>query len=109
VPVEPEDRAPFGESDIFRLAWRSSHTLNPDECYLVEVRYTRDGGEVKVPACVQQTYWWVDRALYGQADQNTGRVYYWTVRLAQKQTDASGNETFVPLGPASEEWSFYWR
>jgi RNA polymerase subunit RPABC4/transcription elongation factor Spt4 len=109
TPLEPEDEAPFAESDIFRLAWRSSHTLKPDECYLVMVRYTHDGGQINLPVCVQETYWWVDRALYLQADQETQRVYFWNVRLARKETDADGNQTFLPLSPASDEWSFYWR
>jgi RNA polymerase subunit RPABC4/transcription elongation factor Spt4 len=107
--LEPDDGSPFGEGDVFRLAWRSSHTLKPDECFLVTVRYTHQGAEVGLPVCVQQTFWWVEESLYLQADQETGRVYYWSVRLARQATDEEGNETFVPLGPASEEWSFYWR
>ncbi len=109
TPLEPEDGAPFGERDTFRLAWGSSHTLARDECFLVTVRYTHNAAEVRLPICVQATHWWVDDALYLQADQETDRVYYWSVSVARKQTDADGMESFVPLGPSSEEWSFYWR
>ena len=109
VPIEPEDGAPFGDRDTFKLAWRSSHTLKPDECFLVTVRYTNAGSEVNLPVCVQATYWWVDEALYLQADQETDRVYNWSVRIARIETDEEGNETYVPLGASSEEWSFYWR
>jgi hypothetical protein len=76
---------------------------------LVSVRYTHSGAEVNLPVCVQATQWWVDKALYLQADQETDRVYFWDVRTVRKETDAEGNETYVPLGPPSEEWSFYWR
>jgi hypothetical protein len=109
ILVEPEEGVPFAENDIFKVAWRSSHTLKPDECYLVTIRYTHQGAEVRLPVCVQETFWWVDHALYLQADQETGRVYYWSVRVVRKETDADGNEAFAPLGPPSEEWSFYWR
>ena len=109
ILVEPEEGVPFAENDIFKVAWRSSHTLKPDECYLVTIRYTHQGAEVRLPVCVQETFWWVDHALYLQADQETDRVYYWSVRVVRKETDADGNEAFAPLGPPSEEWSFYWR
>lgn len=109
MPTEPEDETPFGSGSIFRLAWRSNHTLKADECFLVRIRYTRQGSQVIMPVCVQQTYWWVDEGLYLQADQETDRVYYWTVQIVRKATDEDGNEVYTPLGPASEEWSFYWR
>ncbi len=108
--MEPEDGAPFdGEDADFRLAWRSSYTLRPDECYLITVRYTHEGAEVNLPVCVQETYWWVDKGLYLQADQETDRLYYWSVRIARRGTDDDGDEVFVPLSPPSEEWTFYWR
>lgn len=75
----------------------------------MSIRYTHGGVGVSLPVCVQATHWWVDKALYLQADQETDRVYYWDVRAARMETDADGNETYVPLGPPSEEWSFYWR
>jgi RNA polymerase subunit RPABC4/transcription elongation factor Spt4 len=109
VLVEPEDGAPCQDKDIFRLAWGSSHTLKRDECYLVTLRYTNSGSEVRLPLCVQETHWWVDKGLYLQADQETGRVYYWSVQLAQKAVEADGTETYLPLGPSSEERSFYWK
>jgi hypothetical protein len=109
ILLEPEDKAPFGATDVFRLAWQSNHTLKPNECYLVTLRYTHEGSETSLPVCVQQTYWWVDRGLYNEADQETGRVYFWKVAVARKETDANGTETFVPLSSPSEERSFYWR
>ena len=109
VLVEPKDGAPFSGGDIFKLAWQSSHTLKPDECYLLTIRYTMGGENVSLPVCVQEPYWWVDKGLYLQADQETGRSYHWSVRVAQKERDAGGNETYVPLSPASEEWVFYWK
>jgi hypothetical protein len=109
VPLEPEDEAPQGQGDTFRLAWSSSHTLGQDECYLVNLRYTHEGAAVNLQVCVQQTYWWVDDTLYGQADQATNRVYSWSVQVARKSTSAEGTEIYLPLGPASEEWRFYWR
>lgn len=109
VLVEPEDGAPFAQNDIFRVAWRSSHTLKPDECYLVTIRYTHQGSEVRLPVCVQQTHWWVDKALYLQADQETARVYYWSVQVVRKGLDEDGSEIFVPLSVSSAERSFYWR
>lgn len=109
VPLEPEDGSPQGQSSIFKLAWRSNHTLLGDECYLVNVRYTHQGSMVNLQLCVQQTSWWVDESLYGEADQETSRVYYWSVQVVRKSTNAEGTEIYVPLGPASEEWRFYWR
>jgi hypothetical protein len=109
TPFEPEDGTSFGESDTFRLAWQSGHTLKPDECFLITIRYTNTGSEIKLPVCVQATQWWVDESLYLQADQETDRVYYWSVAAARMETDEEGNETYVPLSASSEEWSFYWR
>jgi RNA polymerase subunit RPABC4/transcription elongation factor Spt4 len=109
LPSEPEDGAPFGSGSIFRLAWSSSHLLRTDQCYLVKVRYVHQGVEVTLPVCVQETFWWVDKALYLQADQETDRVYHWTVQVVQITTDAEGQDVYTPLGPPSEEWSFYWR
>jgi hypothetical protein len=58
---------------------------------------------------VQETVWNVDKLLYLRADQETERKYYWSVRIVRKRTDASGQETFVPLSLPSEERTFYWR
>jgi hypothetical protein len=92
-----------------KLAWRSAHTLGADEYYEVQVRYTSGGTEIIQPAHVQETYWYVGSALYLQADQETGRVHYWSVRVVQKETDSEGNDVYEPLGPSSEEWTFYWN
>ncbi len=110
VPIEPADGAPFsGEGAIFRLAWRGADLLKPDQCYLVVVRFMQQGGEASTKVCVQTTQWYVDRQLYGLADQASDRTYYWSVRLAQRSVDAGGQETFTPLSPPSPEWRFHWH
>jgi hypothetical protein len=108
--VEPEDEAPYdGARAIIKLAWTSSHTLASDECYLVTLRWTEGGAPAATEICVQGTSWFVDESLHLRADQETQRVYYWSVRLAQKRTNEEGIEEFVPLSPSSEERSFYWK
>ncbi len=109
VPVEPGNGSPHSQNDTFRLGWQSNYTLKPDECYLVVVRYTHQGNPVELPICVQETYWYVDKGLYGLADQETKRAYYWSVRLARKGVDADGKETFTPFSPPSAEWVFNWE
>ena len=108
--IKPADGEPFnGEKANIKLAWMSSHTLKPDEYYELLVRYTHGGAQPVVPVYVQETFWWVDDRLYLQADQETEFIYYWSVRLVRKEVDAGGNETYVPISPPSEEWSFYWK
>jgi hypothetical protein len=108
--VEPEDGAPFdGEKAIIRLAWSSTHTLRPDECYLITMRWTEAGAPASNQTCLQETHWFVDEAFYLRADQETDRVYFWSVRLVRSQTDEEGNDVFVPFSPSSQEWAFYWR
>jgi RNA polymerase subunit RPABC4/transcription elongation factor Spt4 len=107
---DPEDGATFsGSNAIIRLAWRSTHTLAADECFLVDLRWTEGGAPASNEACVQETHWYVDGLLYLRADQETGRIYYWTVRLARRQTDSEGNTTFVAFSDPSEERTFYWK
>jgi len=109
VPIEPENGSPHSQDATFRLGWQSSYTLRPDECYLVAIRYTSQGNEQTTRVCVQETYWFVDKGLYGLADQETGRAYHWNVRLARKAVDADGKETYTPFSSPSEEWTFYWQ
>ncbi len=107
---EPQDGSPFnGEKSIIKLVWSSGYTLKPNECFLVVVRYIRQGAEETRQVCIQNSYWIVDSALYPLADQATERAYHWSVRLVRRETDADGNEVYVPLSPPSEEWSFHWR
>jgi hypothetical protein len=108
--TEPENEAPFtGEKASIELAWRSAYALRSDEFYEVVVRYTHQGNVVAVPYRVQQTAWFVDRMLYLQADQETDRVYYWSVRLVRRQIASGGTEVFVPFSTSSEERSFFWK
>ena len=109
MPIEPENGSPHSQGDTFRLGWQSSYTLKPDECYLITVRYTHQGNAGATQICVQETSWYVDKGLYGLADQETGRIYYWNVRLARKSVDADGKETYTPFSLPSEEWIFYWQ
>lgn len=108
--VEPESGALFsGEAAIIRLAWRTNHTLAPTECFLVGLRWTEGGAPASNEVCVQQTFWYVDELLYLRPDQETDRVYYWSVRLARRETGSDGSTSFVPLSPQSEERLFYWK
>jgi hypothetical protein len=108
--TEPNDGEPiFGGDQIFRLAWNSSHTLKPDEFFEVMVRWTEGGSPASSRWYLQQTFWFVDNALYLRADQETDRIYHWSVRVVQQGTDDEGNDVYLPLSPPSEEWSFYWR
>jgi hypothetical protein len=106
----PEDEAPFdSEKANIKLVWTSTHTLQPDEYYQVTIRYAAQGAEVQLPVYVQETQWFVDKALYLKADQETQRIYHWSVRIVRKETDSSGNDVYRPLGPPSQERSFYWN
>jgi hypothetical protein len=58
---------------------------------------------------VQDTFWFVDDSLHLRADQETDRLYRWSVQVVRKGTDSSGDDVFVPLSSSSEEWSFYWE
>lgn len=110
VLEEPEDGAPFdGATANIKLVWTSDHTLKPDEYFEVRVRYTHLGAQVILPVRVQQSFWFMDNALHMQADQETDRVYDWSVRLVRQETDSDGEEQYVPFGLNSEEWSIYWR
>ncbi len=108
-PSEPENGSTYSPDATFRLGWTSGYTLKPDECFLITIRWTQQGGAAVMPLCVQETHWYVKKeGLYGKADQETGRAYYWNVRLARKGVDADGKETYTPFSPPSEEWVFYW-
>jgi hypothetical protein len=109
--VRPEDGALFAEETAkIELAWTSNHTLKPDECFQVNMRWTEQGAEVlESPVCIQSTSWFVTSLLYLRADLETERAYYWSVRLAREEINAEGSRSFVPLSPASEERFFYWK
>lgn len=107
---KPESGTPYGGANAkIQLLWRGSHTLDSNEFYEVTLRYIHLGAEVPLKVRVQGVSWMVDEMLYGQADQETQGVYHWSVRLVRRATDAEGNEGYVPISPASEEWLFYWR
>ena len=106
--VEPEDGSTYNPDATFRLGWTTGYTLKPGECFLITLRYTQQGNAAMTQTCVQETQWYVDKALYGLADQETKRAYYWSVRLARKEVDANGKETYTPFSPPSAERVFYW-
>ncbi len=109
VPAEPDDTATFGPDATFRLGWTVGYTLKQDECFLVTIRYTQEGNPAASQYCVQETFWYVSKEdLYSKADQETGRAYYWSVRLARKGVDADGKETYTPFSLPSVEKVFYW-
>jgi hypothetical protein len=108
--VRPEDQSVFrGQTASIELVWRSSHTLKPDECYVIVLRWTEGGAPASERRCIQATSWFVDSQLYLRADQETERLYQWSVSLARKQTDPEDGEQFVPFSPSSEEWLFFWK
>jgi hypothetical protein len=110
VLSEPGNQARFdGQKAIIKLAWTSNHLLQPDQCYLLTVHWTEDGAPASSPVCLQATSWFVPEEFYLRADQETDRVYYWSVRLARKATTSEGAPDYVPISPASEERSFYWK
>ena len=107
--VRPANGEPFtGENAIIELAWSSSYTLRTDECYLVTVRWTENGAAASTQVCMQATSWFVDRLLYLRADQETNRIYYWSVQIVRRGGQP-GSGDYVPLSPASEEHFFYWK
>ncbi len=110
VLLEPEDGASFAGADaIIRLAWQGDHTLGSDECYLLTVSYAQNGARVELPMCLRDTQWWLDEGLYLQADQESDRAYHWKVHVAREETLEDGSVGYVPLGPASQERTLYWR
>jgi hypothetical protein len=83
--------------------------LAPDECFLVTVRWTERGAQASTQVCIQATSWFVDSSLYLRADQETDRIYGWSVQVAREETGESGERTYVPFSPSGAARSFYWR
>jgi hypothetical protein len=106
----PEDGSVFsGEEATIELSWLGGDALRPNEYYVVRVRWTEDGAQAFTEVPRQSTSWFVDSSLYARADLDAERLYFWSVRLARKETDAEGSETYVPVSPFSEERSFDWK
>lgn len=91
------------------MSWTTNYSLGPNQFFEIALRYTHSGAEVVVPTYVQTWQWFVDPALYLQADQETNRAYYWHVRTVLRSTDAAGKTTYIPLSPTSEERVFFWK
>jgi hypothetical protein len=110
APRLPEDRTTFnGANANFKLTWTTGYSLAPDQWFEITLRYSHLGIEVLLPVYVQAWEWFVDKGLYLQADQETGRAYHWRVRAVQKVTDSAGQNTYVPLSPAGDERVFFWK
>jgi RNA polymerase subunit RPABC4/transcription elongation factor Spt4 len=108
--LEPADGEAFGGKDaIVKLVWSSGYTLGPDECFRVTVQWTEQGAMAANEVCVQDTLWFMPESLYLRADQETDRLYSWSVEVARRITDVSSNVRFQPFSPSSEERSFHWR
>ena len=106
----PEDGGVFrGATADIGLTWQSRHALQADEYYLVTVRYTHEGAEARVPVYVQATEWFVDGSLYLEADQETERLYRWTVRIVRRRAAGGSGAEYEPISPVSAERSFYWQ
>lgn len=108
----PEEGGVYNDQGAnIELSWVSDYSLRSDEYFEVRIRYSEDGtdNEVIIPVHVQRAAWFVDEALYAQASQQTARAYHWAVRIVRREVGTDGNERYVPLGPFSEERTFYWR
>ena len=73
------------------------------------VRWTERGAQASTQVCIQATFWFVDSSLYLRADQETDRMYSWSVQLAREEPSESGQQAYAPFSPFSEERSFRWR
>lgn len=108
VAEQPEDQTTYTALTI-KMSWTTNYSLGTNQFFEITLRYRHAGTEVLLPTYVQTWQWFVDQALHLQADQETNRAYFWSVRVVQKVTDASGKTTYVPLSLASEERVFYWK
>lgn len=110
VLLLPENGTTFnGSSEKIRLTWSSPYNPTSPDWFEVTVRYTHLSQEVKALVYVQTAYWFVDPPMFGLADQLSGRMYQWSVRLVRQTTNSSGNQIYVPTSPSSAEWAFYWK
>lgn len=98
-----------GEGASIELTWRSSHTLSSDEYFEVVIRYVSGGATISAPVYVQRPAWFVSKMLHGKADQESNRMYTWSVRLVRKRTADDGTEEYVPISGFSEERTFHWK
>ena len=98
-----------GEDTSIELTWRSSHTLVSDEYFEVMIRYVSGGATVSAPVYVQRPSWFVSKMLHGKADQESERIYTWSVRLVRKRTADDGTDTYLPISAWSEERTFHWK
>jgi hypothetical protein len=110
VLTGPEDGGVFrGATADIGLTWRSSHSLQANEYYLVTLRYAHEGAEARAPVYVQAPEWFVADSFYLEADQETERLYRWTVRIVRQRAGTGSGAEYEPISPVSEERSFYWQ
>ncbi len=95
VQLSPSSGTPFsGENTFIELRWQAPGGMDGSLAYLIELGYPS---------------WVVPNAVFGKADQQTGRQYSWRVTVVSPQRDASGRITgLLPVSPASSTWEFTW-
>jgi len=98
-----------GEDTSIELTWRSSHALASDEYFEVMIRYVAGGATVSAPVYVQRPAWFVSKMLHGKADQESERMYTWSVRLVRKRTADDGTDEYTSISGWSEERAFQWK
>jgi len=109
VLVGPNDQAAYGENEQIKLAWQPVLGLVAGDKYRVDILYDDEGG-------VPVNYYWytpsteqsVPTWLWRQAKQPF-RKYQWFIRAVRLTTDGQGGELVIPLNPASEIRTFYWK
>lgn len=111
VQLAPSSGTPFsGENTFIELRWQAPGGMDGSLAYLVELGYPVNGEfQWRLSDVVQTTSWVVPTAVFGKADQQTGRQYSWRVTVVSPQRDASGRITgLLPVSPASSAWEFTW-
>jgi RNA polymerase subunit RPABC4/transcription elongation factor Spt4 len=109
VPLTPEDGVTYRENAQIMISWRSDYATAGDDFFELILRFTHNGQEVRLPSYLQVPYWYVSKDLYLEADQETGRLYEWSVRVVRKTTDSGGKVVYIPLSASSVEKAFYWK
>lgn len=111
VLLAPSSGTPFsGENTFIELRWQAPSGMDNSLAYLVELGYPVDGAfQWRLSDVVQTTSWVVPAAVFGRADQQTGRQYSWRVTVVSPQRDVDGRIIgTAPVSPPSSTWEFTW-
>jgi tetratricopeptide (TPR) repeat protein/predicted Ser/Thr protein kinase len=108
VPVGPESESVFGgEFAVIELEWEPIGGLAADEYYDVTVMHFVGDEPRYWGAPLEETSWQVPiEAGFGVAGEDR---FYWWVTVRKANTAPGGDELDLPLSPASEVQTFYWR